>query len=91
MDLYPLGILLPAGSDPEDHTMTDTDTDTDTDTEMLTLTEAAQLLRKPVATLRYWRHLGEGPRSFKVGRNVRHWRRDVLNWLHTQADDPQSA
>lgn len=47
-------------------------TDIDTNTEMLTITEAAKILRKPVATLRYWRHLGEGPRSFKVGRNVRY-------------------
>ncbi len=85
MDLYGVGNPRPTGSNREDHTMTDIDTDT----EMLTLTEAAQLLRKPVATLRYWRHLGEGPRSFKVGRHVRYWRRDVLTWLHTQADGPQ--
>jgi len=32
--------------------------------ELLTITEAADLLRAPVATLRYWRHLGTGPRSF---------------------------
>ena len=31
--------------------------------ELLTITEAAELLRAPVATLRYWRHLGTGPRS----------------------------
>ena len=29
--------------------------------ELLTITEAAELLRAPVATLRYWRHLGTGP------------------------------
>jgi hypothetical protein len=29
--------------------------------ELLTITEAADLLRAPVATLRYWRHLGIGP------------------------------
>src|SRR5207245_2614447 len=28
--------------------------------ELLTITEAAELLRAPVATLRYWRHLGTG-------------------------------
>ena len=32
--------------------------------ELLTITEAAELLRAPVATLRYWRHLGTGPRSW---------------------------
>jgi hypothetical protein len=36
-------------------------------TELLTITEAAELVRAPVATLRYWRHLGTGPRSFRVG------------------------
>ena len=35
--------------------------------ELLTLPEAAELLRAPVATLRYWRHLGTGPRSFRLG------------------------
>lgn len=29
--------------------------------ELLTITEAAELLRAPVATLRYWRHLRTGP------------------------------
>lgn len=32
--------------------------------DLLTITEAAHLLRTPVATLRYWRHIGTGPRSF---------------------------
>jgi len=36
--------------------------------EMLTLDEAAALLRVPENTLRYWRVTGAGPRSFKVGR-----------------------
>ena len=30
--------------------------------DLLTITEAADLLRAPVATLRYWRHLGTGQR-----------------------------
>ena len=38
--------------------------------ELLTITEAAELLRAPVATLRYWRHLGTGPRSFRLGRRI---------------------
>jgi predicted DNA-binding transcriptional regulator AlpA len=51
---------------------------------MLTLDEAAELVRAPVATLRYWRHMGTGPRSFRVGRAVRYWRGDVVAWLHEQ-------
>jgi hypothetical protein len=39
--------------------------------EMLTLQEACAFLRVPEGTLRYWRHLGTGPRSFKVGRHIR--------------------
>src|SRR3712207_9474258 len=42
---------------------------------LLTITEAAELLRAPVATLRYWRHLGTGPTSFRLGRHVL-YRRD---------------
>ena len=53
--------------------------------DMLTISEAADLLRKPVATLRYWRHLGVGPKSFRVGRNVRYWRSDLTDWLHRQS------
>jgi excisionase family DNA binding protein len=58
------------------------------DDEMLTLTEAAVLLRVPVNTLRYWRHLGTGPRGFRVGRTVRYWRTEVQWWLERQAGDP---
>ncbi len=54
------------------------------DPELLTITEAAELVRAPVATLRYWRHLGAGPRSFRLGRRVL-YRRDELNaWIDAQ-------
>jgi predicted DNA-binding transcriptional regulator AlpA len=56
----------------------------ETEDVMLTLYEAAELVRAPVATLRYWRHMGTGPRSFRVGRAVRYWRGDVVAWLHEQ-------
>lgn len=60
--------------------------------DMLTITEAAGLLRKPVSTLRYWRHLGIGPKSFRVGRNVRYWRADLIDWLRRQSGaDPDAA
>lgn len=57
---------------------------TGTEDELLSIDEAATLVRAPVATLRYWRHLGTGPRSFRIGRSVRYWRGDVLAWLHDQ-------
>ncbi len=59
--------------------------------ELLTITEAAELMRAPVATLRYWRHLGTGPRSFRLGRRVL-YRRDELNaWIDAQHDQDGSA
>jgi len=59
--------------------------------ELLSIGEVADLVRVPVATLRYWRHLRTGPRSFKVGRSVRYWRTDVLNWLEEQSTDAHAA
>jgi excisionase family DNA binding protein len=36
----------------------------------MTTTEVAEELRTPVETVRYWRHVGKGPKSFKLGRRV---------------------
>jgi excisionase family DNA binding protein len=52
--------------------------------ELLTITEAAELLRTPVATLRYWRHLGTGPRSFRLGRRVLYRSHDLHSWIDAQ-------
>ena len=52
--------------------------------ELLTLAEAAALLRTPVATLRYWRHLGVGPASFRIGRRVVYRRTDLERWVTEQ-------
>ena len=49
--------------------------------DLLTITEAADLLRAPVATLRYWRHLGTGPRSFRLGRRVLYRRDELHAWI----------
>ena len=54
---------------------------TDAQPDLLTITEAAELLRAPVATLRYWRHLGTGPHSFRVGRRVLYRRDDLNTWI----------
>jgi predicted DNA-binding transcriptional regulator AlpA len=56
------------------------------DDELLTMQEVADVVRVPVATLRYWRHLGTGPRSFRIGRSVRYWRTEVFAWLDDQAN-----
>jgi excisionase family DNA binding protein len=54
--------------------------------ELLTITEAAELLRTPVATLRYWRHLGSGPRSFRLGRRVLYRYDDLRSWIEARRD-----
>ena len=52
--------------------------------DLLTISEAAELLRAPVATLRYWRHLGSGPHSFRLGRRVLYRRDDLHAWIDHQ-------
>jgi excisionase family DNA binding protein len=49
--------------------------------DLLTISEAADLLRAPIATLRYWRHLGTGPTSFRLGRRVLYRRDDLHAWI----------
>jgi Helix-turn-helix domain len=49
--------------------------------DLMTLAETAAYLRTPVATLRYWRHLGLGPAGFRLGRRVIYRRGDVDRWL----------
>ena len=55
---------------------------------MLTIVEAARVLRVSVATMRYWRQTGYGPRSFKVGRHVRYWECEVRFWLEQLGGKP---
>jgi excisionase family DNA binding protein len=52
--------------------------------EILLIEEVAELLRTPRSTLRYWRHIGEGPKSFKIGGRVAYKRADVEAWLEEQ-------
>jgi len=46
-------------------------------TKYLTVSEVAEMLRMPVETIRYWRHIGKGPASFKLGRRVLYAIEDV--------------
>ena len=62
--------------------------DTHEHDEMLTIEEAAALLRVPVATMRYWRYCGTGPFSFKVARHVRYWRTNLILWRAEQGRVP---
>ena len=54
-----------------------------TDT-ILTVTQVSDETGVPVGTLRYWRHAGTGPESFKLGRRVVYRRSAVEAWIATQ-------
>jgi len=49
--------------------------------EYMTTAEIADLCRTSPETVRYWRHVGKGPASFKVGRRVLYAREAVTAWL----------
>lgn len=51
---------------------------------LLTTEEVASLIRIPVGTLRYWRHSGFGPPSFRLGRRVVYRRGAVVDWVEHQ-------
>ncbi len=63
---------------------------------LLTTREAAALIGRGVDTLKDWR-IGRrgggptGPRWFKVGRQVRYRRSEVLDWLQEQYDQTGNA
>lgn len=48
---------------------------------LLTLEEVAELTRTPLSTLRYWRHRGEGPNTFRLGRRVLARESDIRAWI----------
>ena len=49
--------------------------------------ELADWLGLPLATIYRWRHHGEGPPGYRVGKHVRYRESDVLAWLDGQRDD----
>jgi predicted DNA-binding transcriptional regulator AlpA len=58
------------------------------DSPYLTVDELAERYQVPVATVRYWRVQGTGPKAVKIGRWVRYPLTDVLAFerkLHAEA------
>jgi DNA-binding transcriptional MerR regulator len=49
--------------------------------EYLTTQDVAEKLRTPAETVRYWRHIGTGPPSFKIGRRVLYAVEDVERFI----------
>jgi predicted DNA-binding transcriptional regulator AlpA len=54
---------------------------TATEDRLLKTTEMADRCRVSESTARYWRMIGFGPRSFKVGRRVVYSASDVEAWI----------
>ena len=49
--------------------------------EYMTTPEVAEICRAAPETVRYWRHTGYGPPSFRVGRRVLYDAHEVRTWL----------
>ncbi len=49
--------------------------------EYITTDELADRCRTSPETVRYWRHVGKGPASFKLGRRVLYAAVDVDAWI----------
>ena len=58
---------------------------------LLTIDDVAALVNMPVASLRYWRVLGAGPRGFIIGRRLRYRLDDVLAWIDACRDNDHGA
>ena len=56
--------------------------------EILYIHEAGAFVRKSEGMMRYYRHLGIGPHSFRHGRNVAYWKTDLILWLAEEAAQP---
>ncbi|MFW2512246.1 helix-turn-helix transcriptional regulator [Demequina sp. SO4-13] len=49
--------------------------------EFLTTEEVAEWCRTSPSTVHYWKHMGRGPRSARVGKRVLYRRTDVEAWI----------
>lgn len=57
----------------------------------LTTEEVAEQLRTPAATVRFWRHRGEGPKGTKFGRRVLYRASDLQAWIAEQERSQHGA
>ncbi len=51
---------------------------------LLTVPEVAEMTRLPEATIRWFRHVGKGPRSAKLGRRVVYKESEVMEWIERE-------
>ncbi|MGH3934866.1 MAG: helix-turn-helix transcriptional regulator [Pseudonocardiaceae bacterium] len=57
----------------------------------MTTAEFAELAHTSPETIRYWRHIGRGPASFKLGRRVLYDRSEVLAWIRDTRNAARTA
>lgn len=57
----------------------------------MTTAEVADLLRTSPESVRWWRHVGKGPASFKAGRRVLYERAAVEQWLRDLRNATRTA
>lgn len=57
----------------------------------MTTEEVAELCRTAPETVRYWRHAGKGPASFKLGRRVLYASEDVQQYIRAARDASQAG
>jgi len=53
--------------------------------------EVAEITRIPLATLRFYRHNGTGPKSFRLGNRVVYKRTDVEAWIESRYNDDNAG
>jgi excisionase family DNA binding protein len=51
---------------------------------LLTTEEVAERFRTSPSTVRYWRHIGNGPAGFRVGRRVLYDEAECDRWWETK-------
>lgn len=61
------------------------------DDKFLTTAETSEMLNVPIATLRWWRHIGTGPKAFKLGaRKVMYKQTDLQAWIEQRYQETGS-
>jgi excisionase family DNA binding protein len=61
------------------------------DERLMTIADLSIMLGVPIDIFYRWRHRGQGPTVYCVGRHVRYRRSSVEAWLEDQADSRQST
>ena len=51
------------------------------------ITDLSEMLGVQIHAIYRWRHKGEGPVGYRIGRHVKYRRATVEAWLETQTDE----